>query len=40
MQVSIAEPKFRPVTVVLETQDELDQLGDEVEVPPGLAPTA
>lgn len=26
MQIAIAKAKFRPVTIVLETQDELDQL--------------
>ncbi len=26
MKITIEEPQFRPVTIVLETQDELDQL--------------
>lgn len=26
MKITVAEPAFRPVTIVLETQDELDQL--------------
>ena len=25
MQIKIADPQFQPVTIVLETQDELDQ---------------
>lgn len=26
MRISIAEPQYRPVTIVLETEDELHQL--------------